>query len=200
MKFTGASYTKRSKKGLGDFEHEELTMEIILDEEDDAKSCTLALKAMVNSCISEDASDDVVAKAEKAVKEIAKEEPAPKADTPASNAKASKAKTKASKATTKTASKVKTEVSDQEVKDNFKGKGEKATIKYDRDIAEHKLTLSTILDAEYPNWKKDLKAQASKLSKETLPGQPFKDGKGVILDSFKALITEAMGGSEEDAL
>lgn len=206
MKILEAKYTRRLN--LGNYEHEELTLGVAFDESDDIASNVAALKATTLGLLKNEASDAVVAKAEKAVKTIAKEdkegETATKADTPSpkQDAKADKSKAKASKAVSKSKKAQdlsEKEVTKDEVKKTFEGKAPKATVKYDREIAEHKHTLSTILDADYPTWKKDnnLKAKAGKLSKEILPGMPFKDAKGVIAEEFKAKIVEVMGEGED---
>lgn len=193
-KITEIRYDK--KVNLGNYESEAIGVTVVVGEKESEVQALVRAKDFVSMGFNGEVKEEPSKEEKKAVK----------ADTPSKTA--STTKTRASKATTKKpAAKTKKaqelsekEVSSDDVKKNFKGKGAKATIKYDREIQEHKHALSTILDAEYDGWKKDadLKAKASKLSKELLPGTPFKDAKGVIVEEFKNLIHSTMSEGEDD--
>lgn len=191
------------KKNLGNYESEEMGVTASVEEGQDPAKVAAEVKAFVTRSL--DGVVNAEVKGATATKGQTETKGATTKTETAATPSKSETKTVETKGTTKadkpaTTKAAKTTVSDKEVKANFAGKGEKATIKYDRNIKEHQQDLAGILvNLCGPDWRKDadVAAKASSLSKEILIGQPFKDGSGVVLPSFMSLIKETLGVGEE---
>lgn len=198
MKISEAKYTR--KVNLGNYESDELSLTMVIGENDDTQEAISLLKKTVIAGLKLEVSDKDIVKAQKTIeKEVAKEEE--KVEAPKEEAKP-KAVSKGKKTSSSTTKAKKDDAETKEVKDKFEGKAPKATIKYDRNIKEHTVALAQMLNTDYPNWKKDedLKSRASQFSKEDAIGIPFKAADGSIVESFQQALKTAMEGSSEDDL
>lgn len=202
MKISEAKYTR--KVNLGNYESDELSLTMVIGENDDTQEAITLLKKTVIAGLKLEVSDKDIVKAQKTIeKEAAKEEPKSeeKVEAPKEEAKP-KAVSKGKKTSPSTTKAKKDDAETKEIKEKFEGKAPKATIKYDRNVKEHTIALAQMLNTDYPNWKKDedLKARASKFSKEDAIGIPFKAADGSIVESFQQALKAAMEGSSEDDL
>jgi hypothetical protein len=160
MRVTEVKYTRRFN--MGNYEHEEVTATAVIDDETTTVDAIQRLKSeVVSAIIGKLPPPELppVRGVTPPVKEVVKE-PAPKVkETP-------KKEPKAKKETPKS--------------------GPKPTVKYDRDIEEHKEELGNIFEELHPGWNKDkevLKRCAS-ISREMVGEYIFAED-GEVLDSFK---------------
>lgn len=77
-------------------------------------------------------------------------------------------------------------------------KSRKKSVAYNREIKAHQTELGKLLHEVSPEWKQDdaLK-KAAKQASIDLTGEDFMDGEGVILDSFREAVSNAMGSESE---
>lgn len=182
------------RKNLGGYEHEELKVSIVVDEDDDINFEIESLKSLVHKHLGiiEEDKNQLPLPIQKSVKEADKAIEAPKKEEPIEDKVKEEVKEepKAKKGRPKSET-PKPPVSVSKPETVPVKKPVKET-NYDRSLDVHKNLLGQFLDKAYPKWRvaENLK-KASEASK-ALNGTPFLDAEGNILESFKAEFSKLM--------
>lgn len=177
MNITTVTFTKR--KNIGDYNHEELSLSAVLDDDDCASECIAKIKQEVFSALGYAVDPVAPAKVEEAkpVKKAVKKAPAKKTS-PAEEG-------------------VKAAIEDAAVKPEPKKEVKKAPVKavkmvpYNREEQSHKTEFAKVLVGINPDWKKEC-AMLAKEASVALNGSDFMDDKGVVLASFIAQVEAAI--------
>jgi hypothetical protein len=146
----------------GNYCHLELSATAKLEEDEEALTAMLALKTLVSTALT--------AKAEE-VKPVEVKTEEPKVE----EVKVEEVKEKKTRA--------KKEKPVEEIKEEVKKPG----VPYDRNIETHRQMLSGYLTKEHPTWKTK---EGIKEFSASLAGKEFLDDEGMILESFKKLVSE----------
>lgn len=166
------SYTFR--RNLGDYEHEELTVAIEVNDGDDITQKVTELKDLVVGNLGtrrQNEEQETEKKSRKKKEKVVDEEEESEEDESDSEEESSSKKTKSKK------------------------KGRSKSTTYDREDDLHKKLVGEMLDDNFPKWdkKKSLKKLAIKASK-SMQGEDFLDSDGDILEDFQEKFLEQMEG------
>lgn len=216
MKITSIKVMKR--KNLGNYEHEEITVEAILAEGESAEVEILKLQTLVDDALNGTLGKDAPAteptppaKEEKAKQTRAKKEPAPGKEEPKKETLASgqeipptiPSEDASGSGETKVVGRVDTangapaKSEAPEASPSVVGKG---IVAYDSTVKEHRSRFAAYLNTNFPKWTPDIQhgkaespaksAYAAKVQtfSKGLHGKAFEDAKGNMLDSFKTEI------------
>lgn len=188
MKFETVTVTQR--RNIGNYEHIEITTTARIEEGEDFVSAAMTARTYVEAVL------HMPLEAVKAHQEPVKTEPVTYDEETKQNLPVSEVKGKKERKARTTKPKV------EEVKeeDAFNGqdippvieeKKEIPVVKYDRGMDAHKSMLSSYLTKNFPEWKSfKVKTKQQVIDfNSSLHGKDFLDGKGMMLDSFKDILS-----------
>ena len=180
-------YTKRFN--VGNYEHEEYSVAYSVSENESPEASMMKMKNFI-----QDSFTNTLGKSAA----VNTPSPAPKKEKPASKTKSVKVADDApADKEVDTEKEFKKETS--EPKEPKKKRNQKKNVVYNRDLAEHKTEMASILNRDFPEWKAtpESKAAAKALSGK-LEGTPFLDGKtAAVLPEFVAAIADGMKVDED---
>ena len=180
---TEIKYTKRFN--IGDYQHEEYGVTYSVGEGESPEKSMMNMKNFI-----QDSFGNKLGSSEPVnTPEPKKKAPAKKSKVVADDAPADKE--------VETEKEFKKETSEH--KEPKKKRNQKKNVVYNRDLAEHKTEMASILNRDFPEWKAtpESKAAAKALSGK-LEGTPFLDGKtGAVLPEFVTAIAEGMNTGED---
>lgn len=196
MQITKVSFLKR--KNLGNYEHEEISAEAILEEgsNETLEGCIKDLRSSIergfgHEVLEKPAVETPAPKKEKEIKpeKKAKKEAEPVATKPVEQP-AKEAAEESSEENTEAEGDTAAEALEEAKKDAAKKKS--LATKYSRNDDKHKKHLADWLDIEHKGWR-ERASKAKEVSAE-MEGQPFLDREGSILKSFRADFTKKLKG------
>lgn len=185
MKIAMIEFMQRKNKG--NYEHEEIKVQAVIDENDNADVAMVQLKNFVAHHLGLEIVKTIpsTAPVESEVKEEVKEE-----------VKKEEPKKEKATRTKKVKEEPKSEVVEEipEVIKEAPAPVDKSIVKYDRMTLAHSSTLSSYLTKTYgEGWKKVAPPVEIKAFSESLNGQPFLDKEGNIVPSFKEQLATFFG-------
>lgn len=194
MEIKTMEYMRR--KYLGNFEHEELKVSGVLEQDERGLEGFENLKHFVLKCLNiveEDKNQLVLP----VTSETAKKETVEKAVQPVETPKEKKAEDdkledKVEKKEEKKKGRPKSEVTKAPAAETKPVKKAVKETNYDRTLDTHKNLLGQFLDKSYPKWRVAENLKKAGEASKALSGKPFLDADGEILDSFKAEFAKMM--------